>query len=551
MSAASGPSGPRPTTLPWRRQDSWQEHAQEEGDLTSRRTHWQLSDGIAEVEDDHHAWTLPEVQHPAEVPAWVRMEEPLRDDGTQSHEWPFVEPTFQAASFGVSQSIPFDSGPLDEFEFAASRVGAPLRGGKTCESLASSICRKLAVDYREACDKLDESENVKVDVFSLRQVTESLDAALYTFIKAYQAKEQREKDLQEEAEKIRAEERRQLEKQVREEHSIRMIEAAAAVADVASEVPVSKTVGWCCCKECCTCEKSQQQACPCFCYGSSDRLVVSAAAPEVVEQAIVSPAGVNQNQASSLTDATQNLQHQLDLALAMMQKRLGGDKPFISFNSIEFVPKPPDAQPNDPVVVHADSEEEKAKRAQEEKRAKEVDDFERKTRDAELRAATAIAERAREFDQLGTPLTDGSMDFHNEYDISTNEAIDRILSDNTRDAGSRKFSTTVGHANPQGDLILLPDEEAFLGRPSLAQTQPCAGPSDSYLLNNSTNTFHRSNPISDRIIDAQTRLNHNRQCRRIAQAKGILDRSLDARECLDRARALRVAVSGELRAAHP
>ena len=66
---------------------------------------------------------------------------------------------------------------------------------------------------------------------TLSQISETLDAALYTFTKSYQAKEAAEKAAQEEIEKQRGLERAEIEKEIRAKHSLELMEAAIALCE--------------------------------------------------------------------------------------------------------------------------------------------------------------------------------------------------------------------------------------------------------------------------------------------------------------------------------
>lgn len=518
--------------MSWRRDPSWREEPE---DVTSR-TQWRLCDETSSArqqrpaedyfdDDARLAWTAPDVVHPAEVPAWRLMEESLGPELARPARTCFTE----------ALSTPWEEASLDSFERLAARTDAPLCG----QSTAAAARRALEADYRRsfARDVVDEAN--EETTLTLTQVTETLDAALYTFTKSYQAKEQREKEAQAAVEKQRTDERLQIEKEVREAHSLMVLDGAVALEDVESA-----RVDRPCCSRCCSCDGAR--SCPCFCFGHST---------ETEQQPLSEPdERPPEHDSKSLADATQIVTHELDLALAMMQKRLG--KPFVGYEGVELVAKPPDAKPTDPVAATVETEDEKEKRIEEEKRKKQVEEFERRTRDAELRAAAIVAERAREFDDLGTPRTDDDWlaaadqvvadDRARDLDLATDEAIDRHLL--ARDAAA--YADAGAPLRPpfddtprpiprfQPSDLLLPDEIAFLNKGRLSRP-PTLQPSRSH-----DNPAAR--PPTDPLAMAQTRLDHNRHRRRLLEAKGILDHTLDAREALAQARSLRQALSGEL-----
>ena len=66
---------------------------------------------------------------------------------------------------------------------------------------------------------------------TLSQISETLDAALYTFTKSYQAKEAAEQAAQDAIEKQRGLERAEIEKEIRAKHSLELMEAAIALGE--------------------------------------------------------------------------------------------------------------------------------------------------------------------------------------------------------------------------------------------------------------------------------------------------------------------------------
>lgn len=454
--------------------------------------HWRLLD-----DDADYDWMSPDAQHPAEIPAWRLMEKSLM----MADEHVIRE-----------QAV---SAPLDRFEVAASKIGAPLN--KDCQFRgyrnyrASSVLQRAFEDYAEE-DEEEECDS-RYNLSSLRQVTETLDAALYTFTKSYEAKELREKEAQEVADKRRADDRKVLEREVREAHSLQLIDAAVALEDL-SDAEAALKGG--CCGQCCACdERDNGQSCPCFCFGTC----LEEETPVVPQQSFEESA-CDQTGTTSLAVASQNVQNELDLALAMMQKRLGGNKPFVGHDGTEFVPKGADTKPADPIVL-VETAEDKAKRDLRQQRAEE---FDRKTRDAGLRA---LGETGEECDD---PF--GCSSAQLQEDIN-DEAIDRILAatDEEEEACRDYCCQRLGAPETQ------------------SRHYPAHGDSHRCLrtIGPSLHSNDNFRVESDYLADARARLDQNRQRRRLVESAGVIGRTLDARECLAKARTLREAVSSELR----
>lgn len=253
---------------------------------------------------------------------------------------------------------------------------------------------------------------------TLSQITENLDAALYAFTKTYQAKEAREKSEQGRIDKAREEERAQLEREVRAEHSLRLLESATAFEEIEA-----KAVR--CCADC-GCH-------PCDCggeYGHSSfeelplRSSRFAAAPAAPRFRGVPPE-------CSLADCSRGVQAELDLALGLMQKRLG---------CAVMVASDGPTKAADPVEADPGVETEAERDARENKEKREKNDaiFERKLDEAEKRV-TRRQEAAGAPDDLGSECSAceffpcGAPEFVDaerrgpDYDLETDEAIDRFL----------------------------------------------------------------------------------------------------------------------------
>lgn len=433
--AASRVSSKTPTraqrvrTLPWRRAESTAtiEELEDpppppEEPPPTKTCEQQTNDACCEHHDEsledpdrderRLAWSLPPAQ--TEVPAWRLMRDSLRRRPPAEATWPDRTPA--DTSWGWREAddsqwpAPEDDAPLDAFEAAAARLDAPLdRSGTNYESIIDMARRRLAESVAdEANCEVPFQERPEM---TLSRVAETLDAALYTFTKSYQAKEQREKEAQDAIDKERADDRKALEKEVREAHTLRLIEAAAAFEDIADA-----KVGLCCGDDC----DSRYAKYPHFCDEPK------AADPFATQEDFVATEPPHEN-LPSLSDASQSVQTELDLTLAMMQKRLGAgqnDKPFVGHDKTDLVvlvPKPPDAKPTDVMKIIEETPEAKEQREREEKRAAADKEFERRTEDAELRASRYMAEQAAAFGELGSPATD--VDLH----FATDEAIDRHL----------------------------------------------------------------------------------------------------------------------------
>ena len=190
---------------------------------------------------------------------------------------------------------------------------------------------------------------------TLSQISETLDAALYTFTKSYQAKEAAEKAAQEEIEKQRGLERAEIEKEIRAKHSLELMEAAIALGECDMKVEGREEggrrlpgtykrhapVSWMARSRCLPPEERLPQR---------RRLPLPARAAR--ESPVPAPrryagheppstrAARRQRPTGSLNDVSQGIGAELDLALGLMQKRLGAEQMVAKDGDVK-----PDAKP--------------------------------------------------------------------------------------------------------------------------------------------------------------------------------------------------------------
>mmetsp|Transcript_6664 Transcript_6664/g.18692 ORF Transcript_6664/g.18692 Transcript_6664/m.18692 type:complete len:658 (-) Transcript_6664:23-1996(-) len=275
---------------------------------------------------------------------------------------------------------------------------------------------------------------------TLSQISETLDAALYTFTKSYQAKEAAEKAAQEEIEKQRGLERAEIEKEIRAKHSLELMEAAIALGECDSKIegerrdddaylgpirdmrrsldgeePLPPA------RRAATLNDSvfhyppsQPQKVPFLPLGAMGDTSLPPPVPRVEQR----PTG-------SLNDVSQGIGAELDLALGLMQKRLGAE---------QMVAKDGDVKPDAKPKVMEDPESKGELDEDEKKRLmrKEIEEFEKRVDDAE-KAATA--RREQQVDDLGSDCSSEPRDEPGDLGLGgarahrfeTEESIDRFL----------------------------------------------------------------------------------------------------------------------------
>ncbi|KAJ1448377.1 hypothetical protein M885DRAFT_539339 [Pelagophyceae sp. CCMP2097] len=150
------------------------------------------------------------------------------------------------------------------------------------------------------------------------QVAENLDAALYCFAQSYRAKEAREKEAEDLIAKERAEQRLQVEREVREEHALRLIDAEEAFLAIEDLRTTCDCTGR---RTCRACAPQYDQAGPSYDQARLEeprqRKIGDYGRDYGDYNAQPSPQG------ACLRDVSRNITCELDLTLALMQKRLG------------------------------------------------------------------------------------------------------------------------------------------------------------------------------------------------------------------------------------
>ena len=209
--------------------------------------------------------------------------------------------------------------PLDDFERAASRTRLrtmdPLLQSTRDRLITSRRQQRSSSGLRRRNESYDDTRRLSGDddddfeeqtMPELFQIVERLDAAMYTFTRSYQAKAQLEKEAQDRLDKEKAEEYRLMEMDVRNAHTIKMIDMATAYEDAAMKASdvddKSRKTNWL--------DAPGQQ------YSTS------------LPSQLLSGGGNNVGQPSAdpgILDLSTEVGRNLDVTLALMQKRLGSD----------------------------------------------------------------------------------------------------------------------------------------------------------------------------------------------------------------------------------
>jgi hypothetical protein len=275
---------------------------------------------------------------------------------------------------------------------------------------------------------------------TLSQISETLDAALYTFTKSYQAKEAAEKAAQEEIEKQRGLERAEIEKEIRAKHSLELMEAAIALGECDMKVEGERREDDAYLGPIRDMRRSLDGEEPLpparraatlndsvFHYPPAQPAKVPFLPLGAMQDTSLPPPvpRVEQRPTGSLNDVSQGIGAELDLALGLMQKRLGAE---------QMVAKDGDVKPDAKPKVMEDPESKGELDEDEKKRLmrKEIEEFEKRVDDAE-KAATA--RREAQVDDLGSDCSSEPRDEPGDLGLGgarahrfeTEESIDRFL----------------------------------------------------------------------------------------------------------------------------
>ena len=275
---------------------------------------------------------------------------------------------------------------------------------------------------------------------TLSQISETLDAALYTFTKSYQAKEAAEKAAQEEIEKQRGLERAEIEKEIRAKHSLELMEAAIALGECDAKIEGERREDDAYLGPIRDMRRSLDGEEPLpparraatlndsvFHYPPSQPQKVPFLPLGAMQDTSLPPPvpRVEQRPTGSLNDVSQGIGAELDLALGLMQKRLGAE---------QMVAKDGDVKPDAKPKVMEDPESKGELDEDEKKRLmrKEIEEFEKRVDDAE-KAATA--RREAQVDDLGSDCSSEPRDEPGDLGLGgarahrfeTEESIDRFL----------------------------------------------------------------------------------------------------------------------------
>jgi hypothetical protein len=274
---------------------------------------------------------------------------------------------------------------------------------------------------------------------TLSQISETLDAALYTFTKSYQAKEAAEKAAQEEIEKQRGLERAEIEKEIRAKHSLELMEAAIALGECDMKIEGERKDDDAYLGPIRDMRRSLDGEEPLpparraatlndavFHYPPAQPAKVPFLPLGAMQDTSLPPPVPQRHEPTgSLNDVSQGIGAELDLALGLMQKRLGAEQMVAKDGDIK-----PDAKPKvmeDPESKGELDEDEKKRLMR-----KEIEEFEKRVDDAE-KAATA--RREQQVDDLGSDCSSEPRDEPGDLGLGgarahrfeTEESIDRFL----------------------------------------------------------------------------------------------------------------------------